>query len=215
MLATRAEPSTEPSAEPTAVRLLDAAERLVGERGVDGVSLRAINAAAGSNVAAAHYHFGSKEALVRAVLERRMAVLGEQRCAQLAPLESDPAPSPRAVAAVFVGPLFAFSVDDEGAPYVRFLAALYRAGGEWFQVLDEAFAPQSDRIGPVFARATPELDDDRRARRLSLASETMLRMLADADRYAGTLDAEGYQAEVIDVFTAVLTAPTAPTQEAP
>jgi AcrR family transcriptional regulator len=204
--------AVEPAAESTAVRLLDAAERLVGERGVDGVSLRAINAEAGSNVAAAHYHFGSKEALVRAALERRMTVLGEQRYAQLAPLESDPAPSARAVAAVFVGPLFTFSRDDEGAPYVRFLAALYRAGGEWFDVLDEAFAPQRERIGPVFARATPDLDDDRRARRLSLASETMLRMLADADRYAGTLDPDGYLAEVTDVFTAILTAPV---QEAP
>jgi hypothetical protein len=40
----------------------------------------------------------------------------------------------------------------------------------------------------------------------------MLRMLADADRYAGTLDADGYLEEVIDVFTAILTAPT---QETP
>jgi AcrR family transcriptional regulator len=204
-----AEPTT---AEPTAVRLLDAAEHLIGERGVDAVSLRAINAEAGSNVAAAHYHFGSKTALVRAVLDRRMAVLAQERYERLAPLESDPEPSARTVAAVFVGPLFAFSLDEEGAPYVRFLAALYRAGGEWFQVLDDAFAPQGDRISPVFARATPTLDDDRRARRLSLASETMLRMLADADRYAGTLDAGAYLDEVIDVFTAILTAPT---QETP
>jgi AcrR family transcriptional regulator len=195
-------------AEPTTVRLLDAAERLIGERGVDAVSLRAINAEAGSNVAAAHYHFGSKVALVRAVLDRRMAVLAQERYEQLAPLESEPRPAARTVAAVFVGPLFAFSRDEEGAPYVRFLAALYRAGGEWFQVLDDAFAPQGDRISPVFARATPALDDDRRARRLSLASETLLRMLADTDRYAGALDADGYLDEVIDVFTAILTAPT-------
>jgi AcrR family transcriptional regulator len=204
-----AEPTT---TEPTAVRLLDAAEHLIGERGVDAVSLRAINAEAGSNVAAAHYHFGSKAALVRAVLDRRMAILAQERYEQLAPLESDPEPSARTVAAVFVGPLFAFSRDEEGAPYVRFLAALYQAGGDWLQVLDESFAPQRDRIVPVFARATPDLDDDRRARRLSLASETMLRMLADADRYAGALDADGYLEEVIDVFTAILTAPT---QETP
>jgi AcrR family transcriptional regulator len=196
------------AAEPTAVRLLDAAEALMGERGVDAVSLRAINAAAGSNVAAAHYHFGSKEGLVRAVLDRRMAVLGHERQEQLAPLEAEPRPSPRAVAGVFVRPLFDLARDDEGASYVRFLAALYRAGGDWLHVIDEAFAPQGERLAPVVARATPELDDDRRGRRLVLASETMLRMLADADRYAGSLDADAYQAEVIDVFTAILTAPT-------
>ena len=36
--------------EPTQVRLLDAAERLIGARGVEGVSLRTINTEAGSNV---------------------------------------------------------------------------------------------------------------------------------------------------------------------
>lgn len=206
------EPTSEP-AEPTAVRLLDAAERLIGARGVDAVSLRAINAEAGSNVAAAHYHFGSKEALVGAVLERRMTVLAEQRYRELAPLEADPAPSARAVAAVFVRPLFELARDAEGASYVAFLAALYRAGGAWLPVLDAAFAPQWARIEPVLARALPDLDDDRRGRRLSLASETMLRMLAGADRYAGDLDPDQYRDEVIDVFTAIVAGPCP--QEAP
>jgi AcrR family transcriptional regulator len=194
--------------EPTHVRLLDAAERLIGERGVDAVSLRAINAAAGSNVAAAHYHFGSKEALVRAVLERRMSVLAEQRIAQLEAIEHDPAPAARAVAAVIIGPLFSLASHADGARYVRFLAALYRSEGEWLTVLDGAFAPQWARIEPVLARAIPHVPADRRGPRLSLASDTMLRMLADAGRYAGHLDPDRYRDEVIDVFTAIVTAPT-------
>jgi hypothetical protein len=36
----------------------------------------------------------------------------------------------------------------------------------------------------------------------------MLRMLADAGRYAGGLDPDRYRDEVIDVFTAIVTAPT-------
>jgi AcrR family transcriptional regulator len=202
------------TAEPTHVRLLDAAERLIGERGVDAVSLRAINTEAESNVAAAHYHFGSKEALVRAVLDRRMSVLAEERFARLAPLESQPAPAPRALAEVIVRPLFDLAADPAGARYVRFLAALYRAEGNWLPVLDAAFAPQWARVAPVFARATPQLDDARRGVRLSLATETMLRMLADADRYAAGLDTDRYRDEVIDVFTAIVTAPS-PMQEAP
>jgi AcrR family transcriptional regulator len=190
--------------EPTQVRLLDAAERLIGERGVDAVSLRAINGEAGSNVAAVHYHFGSKEALVRAVLDRRMTALAEERAAGLDQLDADPAPSPKAVATVFVDPLVDLAADTDGVHYVRFLAALYRAEGPWLHVLDEAFAPQAARINPLFARALPALDDDRRRHRLDVASETMLRMLADADRYAGTLGPEAYRAEVIDTFTAIL-----------
>ncbi len=197
-------------AEPTQVRLLDAAERLVGERGVDGVSLRAINVEADSNVAAAHYHFGSKEALVRAVLDRRMTGLAEERFQQLDAIGD--APDPRVVAAVFVRPLFALAVDPDGERYVRFLAALY-AERDWLPVLDAAFAPQWARIEPVLARATPHLDAVRRGARLSLASETMLRMLAHPDRYAGDLHADAYRDEVIDVFTAIVTGPSH--QEAP
>src|SRR6478736_10024211 len=100
--------------EPVQLRLLDAAEQLIGERGIDGVSLRAINAEAGSNVAAAHYHFGSKESLVRAVLARRMSVLAEERYARLGPLAHDATPSPRQVAGVFALPLLELSREDTG-----------------------------------------------------------------------------------------------------
>ena len=202
------------TADSTQVRLLDAAEQLIGERGVDGVSLRAINAAAESNVAAAHYHFGSKATLVRAVLDRRMAVLAEERSERLAALEHDPSPSPRAVASVFVTPLFELTADQSGARYVRFLAALYRAGHEWRAIADAAFAPQWTLIAPVLARATPRLDAARRGHRVSLAGETMVRMLADPDRYAGDLEPGAYCDEVIDMFTAIVTGPP-DTQETP
>ncbi len=200
--------------ERTQVRLLDATEQLIGERGVDAVSLRAINAAAESNVAAAHYHFGSKEALVRAVLDRRMAALAAQRSEQLAPLETEPAPSPRAVATVFVQPLFDLAAESSGARYVRFLAALYRADGDWLTVLDGAFAPQWARIEPVLVRATPHLDDVRRGRRVSLASETMIRMLADPGRYGAGITSDELRDEVIGMFTAIVTGPP-DTQETP
>jgi AcrR family transcriptional regulator len=45
-------------------RLVSSAEQLFSEHGVDGVSLRAINAAADVGPAAVHYHFGSKQGLV-------------------------------------------------------------------------------------------------------------------------------------------------------
>jgi AcrR family transcriptional regulator len=202
------------TAESTQVRLLDAAEQLIGDRGVEAVSLRAINAAAESNVAAAHYHFGSKPALVRAVLDRRMATLAEARFALLAPLEHDESPALRALATVIVQPLFDLTTDESGARYVRFLAALYRAEGDWLNVVDAAFAPQWARIEPVIARATPHLDGARRGRRLALAGDTMVRMLADPSRYGAGLDTAAFGNEVIDVFTAILAGPPA-TQEAP
>jgi AcrR family transcriptional regulator len=68
---------------PTKDRILDAAERLFAEHGFDGVSLRTIIAEAGVNLAAVHYHFHSKEALLDAVFARRVAPLNRERLARL------------------------------------------------------------------------------------------------------------------------------------
>ena len=194
--------------DPTPLRLLDAAERLIGEQGVDAVSVRAINSAAGSNVAAAHYHFGSKAALVRAVLDRRMTHLAQERRARLRAIEHERTPTPTAVAKVFVLPLYEFGQTPEGARYVRFLAALGRSGGEWRAVLDDAFAPQWELLGPVVARAVPWLGEARRALRVTVATEVMMTMLAHTDRYPGALDGDAYRDEIVAVFTAILSGPT-------
>jgi AcrR family transcriptional regulator len=55
--------------------LLDAAEELFARHGVEAVSLRAITAAAGLTTATIHYHFRSRDDLLRAILERRRAPL--------------------------------------------------------------------------------------------------------------------------------------------
>ncbi|WP_223864366.1 TetR/AcrR family transcriptional regulator [Streptomyces sp. 5-6(2022)] len=60
-------------------RILDVAERLFGERGYAATSLRAVTDAAGVNVAAVNYHFGSKEGLLRAVVDRAMRPVNEER----------------------------------------------------------------------------------------------------------------------------------------
>ena len=60
--------------------LILAAERLFGNHGVDGVSLRQIVAEAGAaNNSAVQYHFGSKDGLVQAILEYRIPQLMQRR----------------------------------------------------------------------------------------------------------------------------------------
>ena len=59
--------------------LLDAAERLFALHGVNGTSLRAVTREAGANVAAVHYHFGSKEELLREVFARRLGPVNRRR----------------------------------------------------------------------------------------------------------------------------------------
>lgn len=70
--------------ESTQTRILDSAEYLFSEHGVNGASLRAIVAHAGVNTAAVHYHFGSKNGLLEAVFARRTIPIAEERLRLLA-----------------------------------------------------------------------------------------------------------------------------------
>jgi AcrR family transcriptional regulator len=84
----------------TKERILDAAERLFGELGYDGTSLRAITAAAEANLAAVNYHFQSKEELLRAVLTRRLAPVNRERLEMLDRYEAECGGNPPEVGAL-------------------------------------------------------------------------------------------------------------------
>jgi AcrR family transcriptional regulator len=67
--------------------LLDATERLMAEHGADGVSMREISAGAGQgNNNAAQYHFGTRDGIIEAVLDHRMAPIDERRAQMIAAL---------------------------------------------------------------------------------------------------------------------------------
>ena len=63
----------------TPARLVAAAERLFAEGGEEATSLRAVTREAISNAAAVHYHFGGRDGLLRAVLDRHLAGRQERR----------------------------------------------------------------------------------------------------------------------------------------
>ncbi len=67
-------------AEPnTKERILDSAEYLFANKGLKDTSVRDITSQADVHLAAVNYHFQSKDGLVRAVMERRIATLNRQR----------------------------------------------------------------------------------------------------------------------------------------
>ena len=63
--------------------ILGAAQTLFARDGYHATSLRGITTAAGVNLAAVNYHFGSKEALLEAVIVRRLTPLNEIRRGRL------------------------------------------------------------------------------------------------------------------------------------
>jgi AcrR family transcriptional regulator len=73
--------------EDTRERLLDAAELLFAEHGITGTTLRALTRSAKVNLAAVHYHFGGKEGLLDAVVERRATAMNRERLRELEELE--------------------------------------------------------------------------------------------------------------------------------
>jgi AcrR family transcriptional regulator len=81
--------TTLPPPPPTATReaLLNAAEKLFVEFGVEGTSVRDITHAAAANLGAKNYHFGSKDQLVMEVFPRRLEPLNRERLARLDALE--------------------------------------------------------------------------------------------------------------------------------
>jgi len=65
--------------EDARARLIDAAIKLFAEKGYEGTSVRDLATAAGVNVAAVSYHFGSKDALYTEALRSCLAPCGEMR----------------------------------------------------------------------------------------------------------------------------------------
>jgi AcrR family transcriptional regulator len=81
-------PGSQPDGDATAQQFLNAAERLFAANGFDGTSVRAIANESGVNLGALHYYWGSKNALIRAVLERRLKpILAERKRRYTALLE--------------------------------------------------------------------------------------------------------------------------------
>ncbi|OQX20013.1 MAG: hypothetical protein BWK76_02820 [Desulfobulbaceae bacterium A2] len=67
----------------TKTRLLDVAEEMFAQKGYADTSMRSLTGKAGANLAAVNYHFGSKEGLLQAVLERRLLPLNHIRRGRL------------------------------------------------------------------------------------------------------------------------------------
>jgi AcrR family transcriptional regulator len=72
----------------TRASILDAAERLYADRGFSDVTLRDIVAAAGVNLAAVNYHFGSKDELIAELFVTRSIATNRERLNELKAAET-------------------------------------------------------------------------------------------------------------------------------
>lgn len=146
-------------------RLLDAAERLFASDGLGRTSLRAITCEAGTNVAAVHYHFGSKTDLLVALLQRRIAPLNEERLARLGAIEERHTEGPlplEPVLRAFIEPAFRFRSEVSDSQNLgRLFARLYAEREEALEsTLRENFESVALRFRAALSRTTPHLSTE-------------------------------------------------------
>lgn len=191
--------------------LVSTAERLFAEHGIDAVSLRAVMAEAGTNVAAVSYHFGTKDALVEAVVRARSDEIRTARDALLSSLEQADTPTTRELAEAFVLPLATMAVAGDTA-WIRLVAGATSSGHPSVAVIDEEFNEQTTRLGALLRRVRPDLDQIAIRFRMTVAMTLAYRTLGDLTDLRHRVAVPGRDpvsddrlvAEVVDAVAAVL-----------
>ncbi|MCW2888798.1 MAG: hypothetical protein QOE54_5856 [Streptosporangiaceae bacterium] len=195
----------------TRSRLLEAAERLFAERGIDGVSLREINQAAGArNAIAVQYHFKDRAGVIAAILAKHLPEVDARRHALLDQYEAQGAPDVRLLAAALVRPLAAKLSDPEGGrEFLQIWAGLLNRPDPVIppgQLEDPA-----DGICRWRSLVEPLLEAD--AARLHRRFTAILYAAIELARRARSgphTDDRLFTSYLIDVVTAILAAPVSP-----
>jgi AcrR family transcriptional regulator len=194
--------------------IMDAAERLFAERGIEAVSLRTINLEAGYSVAALHYHFGTRDGLVHALLERAQPPMLAQRTPLLAALRARPDPPLSQIVEALVRPLTAGMLDDFAASLAR-LRFLVRLSFDRSPYLARLLEASVAEFRPLLRRALPRLDVRTLTRRWLLAVDLAQQALANVTVHlecpAGAaprpVELERFVRELVSFITEGLRAP--------
>jgi len=202
-------PTVAPARSPAELALIYAAERLFAEHGIAAVSLRQINQAARQkNISAAHYHFGSRDGLVLAVLEHRWLDLDRRRQVRL-----DAAGENRDMR-FYVNLLIETLAQEldprpEGNHYIRFLWQYesYRSGQELARSMSPAGVEVYERIGAAIAH----LPEPIRAVRMRYLVNIIHGVLAAAEHQLETgqlvfSDVPLLVSNLVDMVTAAMSA---------
>lgn len=174
----------------TQTTILDAAERQFARHGYGATSLRKIIGEAGVNLAAVHYHFGSKESLLTAVLARRFQPLNELRLRLLSEIESA---HPHgllpleAVLEVLIGPAIRMSGDAGlgGEVFMALAGRLFSEPNERVQeVFNSQFREVAQRFHGALQRALPKLPPTELHWRIHFLIGTLAHTMCGGERLA-------------------------------
>lgn len=186
-----AKPIEKIEAVDTKSRILDAAEELFMEHGFEATSLRLITTAANVNLAAANYHFGSKEELFQAVFTRRLDPMNRDRVALLSTYEAAASANPKInpltcekiISAMFI-PALKMARDQEqgGKNFLRLLGRAYADPAPFIrEFLSSQYAEMLGRFRAAFGRALPHIPREEVSWRLHFVMGALSFTLAGTD----------------------------------
>ena len=169
------------NAEATRERLLGAAEALFADNGYNAVSMRDIARRAKVNLAAAGYHFGSKENLFTESLMRQMRPLNTRRLAALTALEGrNRCPTLAEVLDAFARVIIDEAVNDHesGRRLHRALSRIFAESDEIARaVFHKEMLPAATSFLAAVRRACPNLPVPLAGMGLALYAGCMIHML--------------------------------------
>ena len=175
----------------TKTRILDAAEKLFGEKGFDATSLRDITTEADVNLAAVNYHFQSKESLIEAAIMRSAGPVNQKRLAMLE--AAGPQANIEQIVEAFVGPV----LEQEFVTMAPLMARVLASPEIMKRVFQHHMETLSRRFADAVAMALPELSAPERMWRLHFTAGAMAHTVTRApvlrDLFGGMLDMKDRQ----------------------
>jgi AcrR family transcriptional regulator len=170
----------------TKTKILDAAEKLFGERGFDATSLRDITTEADVNLAAVNYHFQSKESLIEAVIMRGAGPVNDKRIAMLE--AAGPHPTIEQLIEAFVGPV----LEQDFEPMAPLMARVLSSPEVMKRVFKHHMETLSRRFAEGVAKILPELSPAEVIWRLHFTAGAMAHTVTRApvlrDVFGGSMD---------------------------
>jgi len=167
----------------TKEQIMNVAERLFAERGFAGTTLRNVVGEAGVNLAAVHYHFGSKEELFRSVVARFARPLTERELALLKQLRAETgSPSVEAILTAMFKPCFEILIQDESTRLVRaqFLGRCRTEPEPIQSIANGEFAVVTEAFLDMLQRALPDQTRSQLHWKFDLAIAALIRVQAKA-----------------------------------
>ena len=169
--------------EVTQARVLDAAERCFAATGFDAVSIRQIAAEAGVTLGVVGFHGGSKEALIRTVLARRVDTLNRLRREALAGLRARGGITLVDLVDGYVTPYLEIASrgDPQWRAYAQLIARIV-SDDRYYRDVSALYDPVAQEYLDAMAECRPEADRQALATGLALSVASMLSIVASTLR---------------------------------